>query len=136
MADRDDEDDGEALGGAQQRLDKWLWYARVHKSRTLAASAVSEGRIRVNKVRAIKPAQSVKPGDVLTIALREKLLILKVLQPGRRRGPPAEAHTLYEDLSPPPPARDMPPPSGQRDRGAGRPSKRDRREIDRLKRND
>ena len=121
-----------------QRLDKWLWFARVLKSRTQSAAAVSEGRVRINRVRVGKPSQLIKPGDVLTIALREKVLVLKMIDPGVRRGPPAEARTLYEDLTPPP----APSPQyqsqshGQRDSGAGRPSKRDRRLIDRLRGSD
>jgi ribosome-associated heat shock protein Hsp15 len=131
----EDDDDDDDHGGApgSQRLDKWLWYARVLKSRTLAATAVSEGRVRVNKVKVTKPALAVKAGDVLTIALREKVLVLRMLQPGVRRGPPPEARTLYEDLTPPPPPRSADPQHGERERGSGRPSKRDRRLIDRLK---
>lgn len=134
MGASDDEDAPQS--GGQQRLDKWLWFARVLKSRTLAATAVAEGRVRLNKARVVKPAQSVKPGDVLTIALREKVLILKVLDPGARRGPAAEARLLFEDLSPAVPPRAAQHSQGQRPPGAGRPSKRDRREIDRLKRED
>lgn len=128
----DDEDEEVAERGTQ-RLDKWLWFARVLKTRTLAATAVTEGRVRVNKVKVTKPAQSVKPGDVLTIGLREKVLVLRLLQPGLRRGPPPEARTLYEDLTPPPAPRPEGPLSGERERGSGRPSKRDRRLIARLK---
>ncbi len=127
------DDDEPQPDGGLQRLDKWLWFARVLKSRTLAATAVSEGKIRVNKVRAAKPAQMIKPGDVLTIALREKVLILKMVLPGARRGPPPEARTLYEDLTPAAPPRQPFPTPGQRQPGAGRPSKRERRLIDNLK---
>lgn len=118
-----------------QRLDKWLWFARVLKSRTQAATAVAEGRVRVNRVRTTKPAHAVKPGDVLTVALREKVLVLKVLRPGARRGPSIEACSLYQDLTPPPapPQPDAGPAHASRDAGAGRPSKRERRLIDRLK---
>ena len=91
-----------AEGAGRMRLDKWLWFARVLKSRTLAATAVAEGRVRINKVKVTKPAQAVKPGDVLTIALREKVLVLRLLAPGQRRGPPPEARQLYEDMTPPP----------------------------------
>lgn len=125
----DRSDDG--AGNSTQRLDKWLWFARVLKSRTQAAGLVAEGKVRVNKVRVTKPSQSVRAGDVLTIALRGHVQVLKVLQPGERRGPPTEARTLYEDLSPPREASMAGP--GARAPGAGRPSKRERRLIDRLK---
>jgi len=129
----DPDTDADLAAQGDQRLDKWLWFARVLKSRTLAATAVSEGRVRVNKVKVTKPAQIVKPGDVLTIALREKVLVLRMLQPGQRRGPPPEARMLYEDLTPPPAPKPQWPSSGERERGSGRPSKRDRRMLDRLK---
>ena len=128
-----EDDDGQAADPGAQRLDKWLWFARVLKTRTLAATAVAEGRVRVNRVKITKPAQAVKPGDVLTIALRERVLVLRLLAPGQRRGPPPEARLLYEDVSPPPPPRPEHPAQGERERGSGRPSKRDRRLIDRLK---
>lgn len=129
----DEGEDGHVAERGAQRLDKWLWFARVLKSRTLAATAVTEGRVRVNKVKVTKPAQLVKPGDVLTIALREKVLVLRLVQLGQRRGPPPEARLLYEDLTPPSAPRPLYPAHGERERGAGRPSKRDRRQIDRLK---
>jgi len=131
--DQNGDDEVDATERGIQRLDKWLWFARVLKSRTLAATAVVEGRVRVNKVKVTKPAHGVKPGDVLTIALREKVLVLRLLAPGQRRGPPPEARLLYEDLTPPPPPRVPHQIQGERERGSGRPSKRDRRLIDRLK---
>lgn len=96
MREADDEDADPAAG---QRLDKWLWYARILKSRTLAAEAVAAGRIRVNRVRVAKPAHAVKPGDVVTVALRGKVHVMRILAAGERRGPPAEARTLFEDVS-------------------------------------
>jgi ribosome-associated heat shock protein Hsp15 len=83
-----------------QRLDKWLWFARVARSRTLAAQLVLEGKVRVNRTRAAKPAQTVRPDDVLTIAVSGRVRVLRVLAPGARRGPPAEARLLYEALEP------------------------------------
>ena len=106
------------------------------KSRTLAAGLVSDGRVRINRMKAEKPSQTVKIGDVLTITVGPRLRILRVVAIGLRRGPPAEAQTLYEDLSPPPPPREE---QGQtvldesREAGSGRPTKRDRRLTDRLK---
>ena len=72
MADRDTSSEGlSAPEGAQQtqRLDKWLWYARVAKSRSLAAALIERGRIRVNRVRSQKPSHTIKPGDVITCLL-------------------------------------------------------------------
>jgi ribosome-associated heat shock protein Hsp15 len=90
--------DAEPTGNAQ-RLDKWLWFARVTKSRSLAAQLVQDGKVRINRARAAKPSQAVRPDDILTIAVRGEVQVLKVLAPGLRRGPPAEARRLYEVLS-------------------------------------
>jgi ribosome-associated heat shock protein Hsp15 len=82
-----------------QRLDKWLWFARLAKSRTLAARLVEEGHVRVNRVKADKPANPVKPGDVLTLSLGSRILVLRVMDPGTRRGPALEARGLYEEVT-------------------------------------
>jgi ribosome-associated heat shock protein Hsp15 len=84
-----------------QRLDKWLWFARIVKSRTLAAQLVQDGKVRINRAKVAKPAQAVRPNDVLTIVIRGNVQVLRVVAPGARRGPPAEARLLYEPLSPP-----------------------------------
>ena len=123
---------------ASQRLDKWIWYARLVKSRTLAARLVTEGKVRRNKERASRASASVIPGDVLTIVLGPKVRILRIVAPGTRRGPASEARLLYEDLTPPEPAKveQAATPSrehGEREHGSGRPTKRERRETDRLK---
>jgi ribosome-associated heat shock protein Hsp15 len=86
---------------AVQRLDKWLWFARIVKSRTLAAQLVQDGKVRINRAKVAKPAQTVRPDDVLTISIRGSVQVLRVIAPGARRGPPAEARLLYELLSPP-----------------------------------
>ena len=83
------------------RIDKWLWHARVQKSRSLAARLVAEGHVRINGARAVDPAKLVKPGDVLTIALERTVKVYRVLALGERRGPASEAAGLYEDLSGP-----------------------------------
>lgn len=133
--------------GAAQRLDKWLWYARVVKTRSLAAALVVRGRVRVNRERTQKPSQIVRPGDVITANVSQHVRVLKVLQPGTRRGPASEAQTLYEDLAPRLPASttadgaaDRPAESEYRPRSpgvldteTGRPSKKERRQIVRLK---
>ncbi|WP_082529364.1 RNA-binding S4 domain-containing protein [Aurantimonas sp. Leaf443] len=84
-----------------QRIDKWLFFARVVKSRSLAQKLVTAGAARINRDKTDNPARAVRPGDVLTITLRGGVRILKVLAPGERRGPAPEAALLYEDLRPP-----------------------------------
>lgn len=122
-------------GDRRQRLDKWLWYARIVKSRTLAQRLIASGGVRVDRVRVTQPARKIVVGQVLTLSYADRLRVLRVLAPGTRRGPAAEAETLYEDLSPEVPrAGASPNPvSGARPAGAGRPTKRQRRQIDRLK---
>jgi ribosome-associated heat shock protein Hsp15 len=83
------------------RLDKWLWQARFCKSRSIAATLVSEGRVRVNSERASKPARAIGPGDVLTFPQAGRIRVVRVLATGERRGPATEAQALYEDLDPP-----------------------------------
>ncbi len=80
------------------RLDKWLWQARFMKSRSLAAALVSEGRVRVNGERAVKPARTIAPGDVLTFPQGGRIRVVRVLATGERRGPAVEAQGLYDDL--------------------------------------
>ncbi len=82
----------------RQRLDKWLWHARVVKARTSAAALVEAGHVRVNGVREIAPGQGVKVGDVLTIGLDRSVRILKVVGFAERRGDAAAARVLYDDL--------------------------------------
>jgi ribosome-associated heat shock protein Hsp15 len=88
-------------GEERQRIDKWLFFARVVKSRSLAAKLVQAGRVRINREKAEQAAHPVKPGDVLTITLDRRVLVYRVAAPGVRRGPAEEARTLYEDVSPP-----------------------------------
>jgi ribosome-associated heat shock protein Hsp15 len=118
---------------AKQRLDKWLFYSRAVKSRTLAQKVIETGVIRVNAERTIRTDHPVGAGDVLTMTIHTRLLVWKILDPGTRRGPPTEAQGLYEDLSPPPlPREQQPLPFIERDAGSGRPTKKDRRDTDRL----
>ena len=120
----------------RQRIDKWLFFARVVKSRSLAARLAVAGRVRINRDKASQASDLVKPGDVLTITLDRRILVYKVLDAGARRGPAEEARKLYEDLSPPPtPKKDMPPDAiaPLREAGSGRPTKRERRDTDRLR---
>jgi ribosome-associated heat shock protein Hsp15 len=120
----------------RQRIDKWLFFARVVKSRSLAAKLAIAGRVRINGDKADQASDSVKPGDVLTITLDRRILVYKVLLPGARRGPAEEARTLYEDLSPPPAPKGEAPPDALpplREAGSGRPPKKERRDTDRLR---
>ena len=82
----------------RQRLDKWLWHARVVKARTSAASLVESGHIRVNGVREKSPGHAVKAGDVVTIALDRGVRLMKVTGFSERRGDATAARALYEDL--------------------------------------
>jgi ribosome-associated heat shock protein Hsp15 len=81
-----------------QRLDKWLWFARVAKTRTLAAQLVGGGKVRINRMRVLKPSHLLRPGDVLTVSLRGGVRVLEVLAIGERRGPPQEAQLLYRPV--------------------------------------
>lgn len=122
------------MAEGRQRLDKWLFFARVVKSRTLAAKLVEAGGVRLNREKIAQPSQPVKPSDVLTITLDRRVLVYRILSAGERRGPAEEARMLYEDLAPPVP-KGQPEPgpvAAVRDAGAGRPTKKERRAIDRL----
>lgn len=121
-----------------QRLDKWLWFARFLKSRSLATTLANSGKLRLNGQLIMKAHQQVKAGDVLTFPLSDHIRVIKVLQMGTRRGPATEAQTLYEDLSPPLLHRGKATGTqqdviAQRDAGSGRPTKRERRAIDQLR---
>jgi ribosome-associated heat shock protein Hsp15 len=118
----------------EMRVDKWLWAARFFKSRTLAAEACDGGKVDVND-QAVKPSRLIRPGDRLVVGLPRIRRIVRVLALSERRGPGADAARLYDDLTPPPPPRELrPAPTAYRPPGAGRPTKRERREIDRLSR--
>ncbi len=82
----------------RQRLDKWLWHARVVKARSSAAALVEAGHVRINGSREKAPGHAVKAGDVLTIALDNSVRILKVVAFAERRGDATAARLLYEDL--------------------------------------
>jgi len=131
------------IGGGAQRLDKWLWFARVVKTRTLATALVLDGKVRVNRAKVDKPSHMVRAGDVITVTAHSRVRILKVVGTGERRGSATVAQTLYEDLIPPPSSAgnqgegsDPDPGFPQRDPGTGRPTKRERRAIDKLTKKD
>lgn len=117
----------------RQRIDKWLFFARVVKSRSLAARLAQSGQIRVNREKIGQASQPVKPGDVLTITLERRILVYCILDAGSRRGPAEEARRLYEDLTPAPPTKAeaaLKPSPPLREPGAGRPTKKERRALD------
>jgi ribosome-associated heat shock protein Hsp15 len=98
--------------GAEQegriRLDKWLWFARFFKSRSLAARCVEAGGVRMEGAPVTKAHQSVRPGDVLTFTQGGHIRVVRVLALGARRGPAPEAQALYVDLAPPSPETRLP----------------------------
>lgn len=115
------------------RVDAWIWAVRLAKTRSQATAAVKAGHVRVNDTP-VKPSQQVSPGDIVRVRLHGFEKIYRVAGLASRRGSAAEAAVLFEDLTPPPPPRVERPGDVTRERGAGRPTKRDRREIDRLRR--
>jgi ribosome-associated heat shock protein Hsp15 len=134
--------DGEAAG-AVQRIDKWLWFARIAKSRTLAQALIARGKVRVNRIKIDKASTSVKPGDVLTLSLGPTVRSIEVVAIGSRRGPAPEAQLLYRELAlastragsgarAADRGSSQLPPALRAD-GAGRPTKRDRRRTDTLR---
>lgn len=123
-------------GEGRQRIDKWLFFSRAVKSRSLAAKLVQSGGVRLNGQKLGQASDIVKSGDVLTITLDRRILVYKVLFPGERRGPAEEARRLYEDISPAPTPKDQAPPDARpplREAGSGRPTKKERRATDRLR---
>ncbi len=143
----------EAQSGDGQRIDQWLWCARFAKSRTLAQALVVGGKVRVNRTKVDKPSHWLKIADVVTISLGPRVRIVEVRGFGKTRRPAPEAALLFLELTP---VQDRTtsapdaaakayradaaagptanPPAATRSPGSGRPTKQDRRAIDRLKR--
>ena len=124
------------MSEAAIRLDKWLWYARFFKTRSLATEQCTAGRIRVDGNVVRKGHHAVRPGHVLTFVQGNHVRVVRVVALGTRRGPASEAGTLYEDLAPPTtenrlPRTDNTLTHAARDAGAGRPTKKERRQIGR-----
>lgn len=114
------------------RVDRWLWSVRVFKTRSMATEACRSGHVAVNRA-VTKPASPVRVGDVVTIRIDGRDRVLEVAQViDKRVGAPVAAQCLI-DRSPPPPRGDEAPAGIVRDRSSGRPTKRDRRLIDRLR---
>ncbi|WP_422938830.1 RNA-binding S4 domain-containing protein [Streptomyces albidoflavus] len=119
-------------GGGSVRVDAWIWAIRLVKTRSAGAAACRAGHVRVNGERA-KPAQPVRVGDEVALRYGGRDRLVKVSAVLRKRVGAPVAVTAYVDNSPPPPPREAVAPAGVRDRGAGRPTKRDRREMERLR---
>ncbi|HHG91324.1 MAG TPA: RNA-binding S4 domain-containing protein [Devosia sp.] len=135
MAISPDGENADSPASTSQRLDKWLWFARVVKTRTLAQKLIRSGNVRVDGKRVTRVSFAVGPGMVLTIAYAERIIILRVNAAGTRRGPAPQARTLYKDLSPEIPERRLsasPAGKGARESGSGRPTKKQRRQTDHL----
>ncbi|OAV54705.1 RNA-binding protein [Rhizobium sp. WYCCWR10014] len=120
--------------GSRQRIDKWLFFARMAKSRSLAQSHIQSGHVRINGERCNHPSQMVKPGDRIELTLERRDVVLVMRLAGERRGPYEEARLLYDDQSPPPDEAKRLTAYEQaiRATGTGRPTKKERRAIDRL----
>lgn len=118
------------------RLDRWLFFSRLVKSRSLAAKMIENGQVRVNGEKTHQAKRAVGPGDVLTVALPPGVKIVKLVACGSRRGPASEAQTLYDDLTPPPEPRerDAIKPSRLAPSPGRRPTKHERERLQRLKR--
>jgi ribosome-associated heat shock protein Hsp15 len=115
------------------RADKWLWYARFFKTRSLATRVCNAGQVRIGGNGVSKAHSKVKVGDVLTFTQGRHIRVVKVQALATRRGPAPEARALYEDLKPPEAANRLPRGTAPgRSPGAGRPTKKDRRSVDRL----
>ncbi len=118
--------------GAATRIDRWAWAARLFRTRALAAAACRSGHVRINGARA-KPASAVRVGDEVRVRGGGQERIVVVSRVIERRVGAALVPEVLEDRTPPPPPKAEMPAVPQRDRGAGRPTKRERREIDRLR---
>jgi len=118
----------------RQRIDKWLWHARVVRTRSAAAALATAGHVRINGARVDAPSRAVRTGDVVTVALDRAVRVLKVLGFAERRGSADDARLLCETIEPAPgrPVERREPTPAPREAGSGRPTKRERRAIDRF----
>jgi ribosome-associated heat shock protein Hsp15 len=113
------------------RVDRWLWAVRLTKTRTDAAAACRGGHVRVND-RPAKPATTVTPGDEIRVRAAGATKVVEVVRVIQKRVGAPDAATCYLDRTPKPPPEALIP-VAHRDRGAGRPTKRDRRVIDKFR---
>ena len=116
---------------AAARVDSWIWSVRLGKSRSAASTACKGGHVRVNGAR-VKPAHVIRPGDEVRVRQGDQDRIVIVTKVITKRVVAPVAVGGYVDNTPPPPPREAVAPAGVRERGAGRPTKRDRRSIDKL----
>lgn len=114
------------------RVDRWLWAIRVYKTRALSSEACRGGHVQVNG-RAAKPATTVRVGDKVVVKLDQRVRDLEVVQLLDKRVGPALASPAFVDHSPPPIAPAAQAQFAVRDRGTGRPTKKDRRQLERLR---
>ncbi len=117
---------------SEVRVDRWLWAVRLCPTRTAATAACAAGHVRVNGIPA-KPATKVQPTDRVEARLGRRDRVVEVVQTIDKRVGAAVAAECLIDHSAPVPARTETPPTFDRERGAGRPTKRDRRRLDRLR---
>jgi ribosome-associated heat shock protein Hsp15 len=121
----------------KERLDRFLFFSRAVKSRTLAQKIIESGAVRVNSEKTERTDIKVGAGDVLTMSLHNRIVVWRILDCGTRRGPASEAQGLYEDISPPPVPREelsvYDSAIAERPVGAGRPTKKERRQTDHLR---
>ena len=124
-----------AEAAENQRVDIWLWHARFFKTRSLSTKVCRAGKIRINGQKITKAKSPVIVGDVLTFPQGNTIRIAKVLAFNTRRGPAPEAQALYEDKTPAPEVTQKVERAkvARRERGAGRPTKSERRATDRLR---
>ena len=133
------ETDALQTGSTSVRLDKWLWYARFFKTRSLATNLISAGKLRINGELTSKPHRQAQIGQVLTFSQGPHVRVIRIEEIGKRRGPAPEAERLYTDLNPPEPRKRGKEARHQNSRfenrltGSGRPTKKDRRQTTRLK---
>ena len=113
-----------------RRLDKWLWYSRFFKSRSLATKFCASGKLRLNEKVVRKAHYGLHVGDVLTFPRGPHIRVVRVVGLGTRRGPASEAQTLYQDLTPAEPSPRPKPKSERR----GKPTKKERRDHARMRR--
>ena len=131
--------DANRIVSAPVRLDKWLWYARFFKTRSLATKLISSGKLRINGEVTSKPHRQAQIGHVLTFVQGPNIRVIRIDEVGKCRGPAAEAATLYTDLDPPPARKTNKEVRLHNSRfenrliGSGRPTKKDRRETTKLK---
>lgn len=121
-----------AEDAAPVRIDVWVWAVRLLKTRSLSAQACKAGHIKLNGV-AVKPSQLVTPGDRVRVWADHRQRDVEVVSTVRKRVGAAIAQACYIDHSPPPPPKEILLSMPRRDKGAGRPTKKERRDIDRLR---